>query len=428
MNSPIKSKSMTTSAHLNIFVLPHACDLPSYVKGVLFMLDLFVKIEAWDRLIDMLTQLSKRRGQFKHAIVEMVHRSITYLDQIKEKPLFIQFVKILCQICENKNQIYVENERARLLMILSKEAELENNVEAALNYIRELGVESYITMPSDEKNQIMLEQIRLCLANNDLVRAQLVSNRIHANTIDEILNPNLKFTYYHTLMKLQFLKKNYVIFTELGLSCASLSSVMSDSDLFFPILKTVVICLLCCPFDQIRQSLTSSVMKHRKFLQMGDLKRLLEMFTVDEIIDWSNLEQIYGLGILNFLTIGNCPYVTLTEDCHVIYKLLRTRVNEHNLKVIYKCYEKIRISRLAELLRLSHDDAEIAICEAVYSKVIFARINRPQQTIVFEPDLNPPQILNAYLERINNLLMNIGYVATLINKEYNEAELIRNSE
>ncbi|KAF0989177.1 hypothetical protein HZS_978 [Henneguya salminicola] len=193
-------------------------------------------------------------------------------------------------------------------------------------------------------------------------------------------------------------------------------------------LKTVLISLFMCSFDQTRQDLSSRITQHRNFIEMAYLKNILENFMADEIIDWSSIELLYGEKIKDFLSPSSCPYVTDVKEATFMYDLLHSRVNEHvrlffNLKVVYKCYSQISVFRLAQVLNLSIEEAETALCQAVYSKVIFARINRPKKVIVFKPNLSPPHILNAYLERIEVLFLNIGHVATLINKEYNKAEL-----
>lgn len=399
-------------------------DFQSYIKIVCYLLDVHVRFEAWESLIDLVTQLSKRRGQFKQAIVEIVQRCMSIPEKIKDSVIRVKFMKNLCQISENK--IYVENERARLLLALSLDAETTGDIEEALELVRDLQVDSYGLMSSDEKNEIMLEQIRLMLAQNDLIRAQLVSKRIFSNTIDEKTNSSLKQKYYQTLMRLKFLQKQFLEVTQLGLACVGLQIVSSNPDILYPTLKTAMMCLFVCPFDQTRLDLSIRISEHRNIIEMGSFRRVLEMFLVDEIIDWASLDQKYGGDIRVFLNPGACPYITSVEDSEKMYNLLRTRANEHNLRVIHKCYSQISMHRLAQLLNLSLEEAETVLCQAVYSKVIFARINRPKLLIVFKPDLEPSQVLNTYMDRIDNLLMSIGHVATLINKEYTQAGMAVN--
>ncbi|KII69557.1 26S proteasome non-ATPase regulatory subunit 12 [Thelohanellus kitauei] len=393
----------------------NAADFLSYSRVILNMLDVMDHFQLWDTLTDTVVKLSKRRGQFKQAIVDIVQRCVTFIDHIEDRNTRINFIKTLIQVSENK--IYVENELARLSMILSKDAEERQNIDEAFNFLRDLQVESYGDMPIEEKNTFMLEQCRLCLLKNDLVRAQIISNKIVSSTIDGEKFPDLKFKYYQTMMKIKFLQKAYVEVVQIGISCIELKIVDEDPLVFSPIFKTIILCLFLCPLDQTRKDLSIRVSSHRHFIGMDLLRTILEKFMVEELISWSDIEQKYVCNFAALLSPPNFSFFVTEEEAKNYLTLFRSRVNEHNLIVIQHCYCQISMARLSQLLHLDVDETEVVLCRAVCDHVVFARINRPLQIVVFKPVLSSTQILNEYLMRIENLFNNIGHVSTLINTE-----------
>lgn len=112
----------------------------------------------------------------------------------------------------------------------------------AFKYIRDVQVESFSAMKSEEKNDFMLEQIRYCLLKSDQVRAQIVANRINESSINEKEHPvnycskqALKYKYYQTLLKINFIQKNFIKVVKLGLDCIKLDIVDSNPTTFYPV-------------------------------------------------------------------------------------------------------------------------------------------------------------------------------------------------
>lgn len=113
----------------------------------------------------------------------MVQECCTYVDKTPDKETKIKLIETLRTITEGK--IYVEVERARLTHILAKMREDENNVAEAAKIIQELQVETYGSMDKREKVELILEQMRLCLAIKDYVRTQIISKKINTKFFED---------------------------------------------------------------------------------------------------------------------------------------------------------------------------------------------------------------------------------------------------
>lgn len=98
------------------------------------------------------------------------------------------------QVTEGK--IYVEVERARLTHRLAKIREGEGNIQEAANIIQELQVETYGSMEKKEKVELILEQMRLCLAKQDYIRTQIISKKINTKFFEDDSTQELKLKYY----------------------------------------------------------------------------------------------------------------------------------------------------------------------------------------------------------------------------------------
>ena len=80
--------------------------------------------------------------------------------------------------------------------------ESTGNVDEATKLMIDLQVETYNTMERREKVNFILEQMRLCLDNNDYIRAQIISKKISTRYFEEEETHDLKLRFYELMIKL----------------------------------------------------------------------------------------------------------------------------------------------------------------------------------------------------------------------------------
>jgi 26S proteasome regulatory subunit N5 len=85
--------------------------------------------------------------------------------------------------------------------------------------------------------------------------------------------------------------------------------------------------------------------------------------------------------------------------------------------VIEKYYSRIRLDRLASLVGVSVERAEVEIGDMVVNKRITAKINRMQGIVVFLKSKFTNDILNEWNYDIRSLLDKIEQTCHLINRE-----------
>merc|ERR1712194_291353 len=98
-------------------------------------------------------------------------------------------------------------------------------------------------------------------------------------------------------------------------------------------------------------------------------------------------------------------------------EVLRRRVIQHNLRVVSMYYSRIRTERLMSLLQLTQKEAETELAALVVDGTLYARIDRPEGTIVFGKGKNPEQEMNTWSERIDETLNLVQEAGHLISKE-----------
>ena len=98
-------------------------------------------------------------------------------------------------------KIYTELEAARLTRHLTDIKEREGDVAGASKCLQELTVETIGAMDMREKAEILLEQIRLCVATKDFIRANMISKKVKVATLDKDEFLDLKLKYCSLMTK-----------------------------------------------------------------------------------------------------------------------------------------------------------------------------------------------------------------------------------
>lgn len=95
-------------------------------------------------------------------------------------------------------------------MILSKIKESEGKVAEAASILQEVQVETFGSMKKKEKTNYILEQMRLCLAKKDYIRAQIMSRKINPKLLDDKAFQDERVKYYTYLVEYYFHEFSYL--------------------------------------------------------------------------------------------------------------------------------------------------------------------------------------------------------------------------
>lgn len=160
-----------SSAHTH-----QASDFPSTSRILVAIITLCKDAGDWGLFNEQILLLSKKHGQIKQATTKMVQVAMDYLDGTPNLETKLLVIETLRTVTEGK--IFVEVERARVTRILSNIKLQQGDKKAAAEILCELQVETFGSMQRREKTEFILEQVDLCMANEDWVQAGILSRKI----------------------------------------------------------------------------------------------------------------------------------------------------------------------------------------------------------------------------------------------------------
>jgi 26S proteasome regulatory subunit N5 len=370
----------------------------------------------WAALNENIVLLTKRRSQIKQSITKMIQECCNYVDQMPTKEVKLSYIDTLRTVTAGK--IYVEVERARLTHKLSKIKEADGDIEGAATIMQELQVETFGSMDRKEKVELILEQMRLCIARKDFIRTQIISKKIHIKFFDEEVNQELKLKYYNLMIQLDQHDNAYLKVCQHFRAIANTKMIKENPQEKQRVLKNIVLYIILAPFDNEQSDLIHRIKADKDLEEVPQYKELLKMYTTAELIRWSFVAQTYE-GMLRSGT-PQCPATACLgsdEAGEGRWKDLKNRTVEHNIRIMAKYYSRVTMKRMAQLLDLSVQETEEVLSALVVNKTVYAKVDRLAEVVNFTAYKDPNEVLNDWSGNINSLMEQVCKINHLINKE-----------
>jgi 26S proteasome regulatory subunit N5 len=398
-----------------------AGDMHSTSRLLVGICQLAFDAKQWDTLNEQIQLLTKRRGQFKQAVTAMVQKCCEFVEFLANKSPKeeIQLLTTLRTVTAGK--IYVEVERARLTYRLARIKESEGNFEEACKIMQDTQVETLGSMDRKEKTSLILEQIRYCLAIKDFIRARIISKKISTKFFDsdELEVQQLKLKYYQLMIEIDQHSSKYLDICRHYQAVFQTPTIKEDAAKRQEALKNVVLYVILAPYDNEQSDLIHRISQERSLDEIPGYKKLLKAFTTPELISWnfvaSQYEVLLKQGTPTCLATG--VFQPNTEEGDKRWKDFKSRIVEHNIRMMAKYYKRINVERMSQLLDLSTDEAEEVLSYMVVNKTIWAKIDRLEGIVNFSAQKHPNETLNDWSRNLNTLMNLVGKTNHLINKE-----------
>lgn len=182
------------------------------------------------------------------------------------------------------------------------------------------------------------------------------------------------------------------------------------------ILERIVYFILLAPFNHEQSDLLHKIYNDPVFNtpRLQYQYNLLKCFTTNELMRWAGLEALYG-DLLKSVDI----FSPRSEDGKGTFRFkeFHKRAIEHNIRVVYKYYNRISFKRLQTFLEIDERETEQILSELVENGTIFAKIDRPSGVISFIKPKKTEDILNDWSYDISKLLGLVETVTYQIEKE-----------
>lgn len=385
-------------------------DNASTGKVLVAIADKCLEHGEYQALNEHLVALSKRRGLLKEAYKQMVRRVQTYVQAREENDdAKMKLIDTLLNVSEGK--IFLEKQRARLVLHLALIKENEGKVEEATKLLQEVQVETFGTMKKREKTEYILEQMRLCLKKKDFVRAQIISKKINARVFaSEPDFGDLKIRFNRLMIEYYASERNHLEVAKCYFNIyQTVTAQLQKSET----LKLLTLYSVLAPYNNE----SSDFMNRLKTEHINELQKipfflkLLNTFLTEEVMNWEETRAVCGP---HFETT---PPFQDAEEATKLWNDLQLRIIGHNLRVIAKYYNRISSKRLSQLLALDSKETEKHLCQLVIKGSIHAKIDRPNGIVVFQKTQAPNDILNSWGADIESLLKIVENVCHLIHRE-----------
>ena len=367
--------------------------------------------EDWSKLNSVLSVISKRRTQHKVAIESIVKEAYEYLDQCPNVPVKRDLAMTLKEVVEGK--IYVEAESARLHLLLAlMSEEHDNDINAAVDMIQDVHVETYGSIPKKEKAEYILHQIRLNLLKKDYIRALIQSRKMNRKTIEEEGYDEIKVSFYSMMVEYYTHELDAWEICNCYYKIYDTAATKADATKAKEALESCIVFLILSKFDN-----HVSDMMHRlkllKDVQENQLcKSTLELFTTIEIVSYpfEGMQSLHNHSCFDKDYAESAKLIEFKSNFHI-------RVIQHNLRVVSKYYKRITSAKLGCLLNLDPEALEGHLSEMSVNGDIYLKIDRPRGIVCFEEPQTPEAVLSDWSSDMGKLLGLMESTCHLINRE-----------
>ncbi len=318
----------------------------------------------WQGICEHVVLLSKRRAQLKQAIGAVVREAMSYIDETPDVKTKTRLIETLNDVTSGK--IFVEVEKARLTRILARLHEEAGRINDAASVMQEVAIETYGALSKREKVFFIEEQIRLCMKNDDYVRARILSKKINVRSFDEIKRleekemlkkkkkmeeeggadamvmdedekkrfeevekeekkemesavqhakgvfaetdpsvpdlPTLRLNYYKLMVQYFEREKDYLEQCRCYKAILECELVKEDKSKYEPAMESCAWLVVLSERDPMQQSLLHETLKDDRLKEMKTYEELLKKFTTYEIIRWDELSETYAEEIAKHFT------------------------------------------------------------------------------------------------------------------------------
>lgn len=391
-------------------------DNASLIRVCITSCELCKEASDHDALVRTLQTLSTRRSQKTGAVRALVTTALPWCVDEPYSPVKVSsdeakterdnLVKVLREMTDGK--IFLERERAVLTRAMATIEEQDGDIAKAASVLQEVHVETYGSLSKTEKVEFILEQLRLTLGAHDFVRAAIVAGKVSRKHLQEENMQNYKISFYTLLAISHRHQKDAFALAQDYHAIYSTASVQQEETKWMKMLEATVLFLAMSQHSNEQQDMMHRISLDTNLEKLPVCQATLKLLLTKEIIAYPTPHQA-ELESLAVFSEGD-----LKGHWHEIF---RQRIIQHNIRVASLYYKRIHCRRLAMLLKLDPAELEREISGMVSDGSLYAKIDRPNDTLRFRSAQSPESVLTDWSSDIDKLLHLVETTTHLIHKE-----------
>ena len=135
------------------------------------------------------------------------------------------------------------------------------NISEATKIMQELQVETYGSGEHKEKVELILEQMRLCLASNDYIQAQIISKKISIRFFESSKQQELKLKFYHYMIEMDKHEGTYLNICRHYRAIYDTPSIQENPMSKLNTLKNVALFIILSPYDNEQSNMIHIILQ-----------------------------------------------------------------------------------------------------------------------------------------------------------------------
>jgi 26S proteasome regulatory subunit N5 len=134
-------------------------------------------------------------------------------------------------------------------------------------------------MDRKEKVEMILEQMRLCLATKDYIRAQIISKKISIRFFTNTEHQDLKLKFYRYMIEMDEHDNSYLNICRHYRAIFDTPKIQENEREKLQTLKNVSLFIVLSPFDNHQSDLIARILEEKALADIPKYKSLMEQFT-----------------------------------------------------------------------------------------------------------------------------------------------------
>lgn len=411
-------------------------DAKSCIRIATEIMRLLVTAAPAAKMMEVAELLMKRRAQMKGVQIVVVKEAHKCAEATPDRDTKVTLLKQLREICSGK--LHVELEYARISVQLSDIFEAEGNRKECLELMNAVQVETITNMERTEKLRILLLQVRLNLDADDYIRGAIMARKTSSRALSKPDSMEIKVQYFKLMLRYYTHYKSYWHLAKCWMELHKLAGSEEfqkahpshdlATDQVGPLTHVLLYLLLSPSRIEVDTKVTDCA-AFSPWNKGTDPKEMVKEYTAHkgarELTLYQTLsKQFQSTGLIHWpeFEAANAELkehpIFKGESGAELWEAMHLRMTQHNIRVIAKYYEQIRLPRLAVLIDLDEKKTEQHVCDMVMSKDLWARIDRVDGIVSFIKKKDSAGATADWSEGIDHVLGQVTTACHLIQKEY----------
>lgn len=318
-----------------------------------------------EEVLGMVRMLTVKRGQSRPAIKWMIGK--LFHEKQGEAGFVGFFSGVLRDVIEGR--IFLEEERIYITEELKRRYESSGDVESALEMVINVPVETFTMIKEGTMVNYQLEQLRLCVANRDWVRADITLKKIRKKYFENDDAVEEKTKFHEMVVHLYLGQRKYFDASSVYHKLSNFGTVRTEY---------VVLSSFFCILATCETEMENIACKRAEMLRMlsedknndEEMRVMVRKFLSQLVLEKSVVHDVQRA-------------VSPVLDVSAYLDDLASAVDEHNFRIIERFYSSATVEDMSAIMQTPVEDVVRRISFMVNNGFARCKINQKTGVVGF---------------------------------------------